>query len=407
MPTAEIIAIGTELLLGETADTNTRFIARTLRGLGVDLFRTSTIGDNAGRIAQAIREALARAEIVITTGGLGPTVDDPTRQAVAQAVGVELEFRPELWEQITARVARYGRTPTENQKRQAYIPKGAISIENPVGTAPAFIVNVSPLLAKHPRRGQGEGPGVRASVVISLPGVPREMETLLTQAVIPYLQKHYNLHDVIKIRTLHTGGVGEAWIDEQIGDLESLTNPTVGLSAHSGIIDIRIAAKAGSEAEADRMLNAIEADVHERLGTVIYGADNATLEAVTLKAVAARGWSLACLESGLDGALIERLVRLGSPAFVGGIRHKVQPEAMEDALEEAFGEARRENRSLAALGITLSVDEERQAVTILILTPQGKEEHLLTYGGHPRNAPRWATNIGLDILRRRAQGISG
>ena len=407
MPTAEIIAIGTELLLGETADTNTRFIARTLRGLGVDLFRTSTIGDNAGRIAQAIREALARAEIVITTGGLGPTVDDPTRQAVAQAVGVELEFRPELWEQITARVARYGRTPTENQKRQAYIPKGAISIENPVGTAPAFIVNVSPLLAKHPRREQGEGPGVRASVVISLPGVPREMETLLTQAVIPYLQKHYNLHDVIKIRTLHTGGVGEAWIDEQIGDLESLTNPTVGLSAHSGIIDIRIAAKAGSEAEADRMLNAIEADVHERLGTVIYGADNATLEAVTLKAVAARGWSLACLESGLDGALIERLVRLGSPAFVGGIRHKVQPEAMEDALEEAFGEARRENRSLAALGITLSVDEERQAVTILILTPQEKEERHLTYGGHPRNAPRWATNIGLDCLRRCVQGISG
>jgi len=407
MPTAEIIAIGTELLLGETADTNTRFIARTLRGLGVDLFRTSTIGDNAGRIAQAIREALARAEIVITTGGLGPTVDDPTRQAVAQAVGVELEFRPELWEQITARVARYGRTPTENQKRQAYIPKGAISIENPVGTAPAFIVNVSPLLAKHPRRGQGEGPGVRASVVISLPGVPREMETLLTQAVIPYLQKHYNLHDVIKIRTLHTGGVGEAWIDEQIGDLESLTNPTVGLSAHSGIIDIRIAAKAGSEAEADRMLNAIEADVHERLGTVIYGADNATLEAVTLKAVAARGWSLACLESGLDGALIERLVRLGSPAFVGGIRHKVQPEAMEDALEEAFGEARRENRSLAALGITLSVDEERQAVTILILTPQEKEERHLTYSGHPRNAPRWATNIGLDCLRRCVQGISG
>jgi len=407
MPTAEIIAIGTELLLGETADTNTRFIARTLRGLGVDLFRTSTIGDNAGRIAQAIREALARAEIVITTGGLGPTVDDPTRQAVAQAVGVELEFRPELWEQITARVARYGRTPTENQKRQAYIPKGAISIENPVGTAPAFIVNVSPLLAKHPRRGQGEGPGVRASVVISLPGVPREMETLLTQAVIPYLQKHYNLHDVIKIRTLHTGGVGEAWIDEQIGDLESLTNPTVGLSAHSGIIDIRIAAKAGSEAEADRMLNAIEADVHERLGTVIYGADNATLEAVTLKAVAARGWSLACLESGLDGALIERLVHLGSPAFVGGIRHKVQPEAMEDALEEAFGEARRENRSLAALGITLSVDEERQAVTILILTPQEKEERHLTYGGHPRNAPRWATNIGLDCLRRCVQGISG
>ena len=102
MPSAEIITIGTELLLGETVDTNTRFIARTLRGLGVDLFRTTTIGDNVARIAQAIRESMARAEIVLTTGGLGPTVDDPTRQAVAQAVGVEVEYHPELWEQITA-----------------------------------------------------------------------------------------------------------------------------------------------------------------------------------------------------------------------------------------------------------------------------------------------------------------
>ncbi len=142
MPTAEIIAIGTELLLGETADTNTRFVARVLRSLGIDLFRTQTIGDNADRIAETVRQALERADIVITTGGLGPTVDDPTRQAIADSVGVPLEFHPELWEQITARIARYGRTPTENQKRQAYIPKNAIVIENPVGTAPAFIVNV-------------------------------------------------------------------------------------------------------------------------------------------------------------------------------------------------------------------------------------------------------------------------
>ena len=403
MPSAEIIAIGTELLLGETADTNTRFIARALRGLGVNLFRATTVGDNAERIALAIRESLARAEIVITTGGLGPTVDDPTRQAVAQAVGLELVYQPKLRKQIIARIARYGRTPTKNQKRQAYIPKGAIAIENPVGTAPAFIVEIPPSPSTPSRSTPAGLPNGKGNkVVISLPGVPREMETLLTQAVIPYLQKRHNLNEIIRIRTLHTGGVGEAWIDEQIGDLEALTNPTVGLSAHSGIIDIRITTKAGSEAEADQMLGAIEAETRKRLGTVIYGVDDDTLEAVTLKAVAARGWSLGCLESGLDGMLIECLARVKNPAYLGGSRIEVQPDALEQALEEV----RRRSEVSVALGIALSVAEEQQSVTILILMPQGKDERHLTYGGHPRNAPRWATNMALDSLRRRAQGIS-
>ena len=155
MPTAEIITIGTELLLGETIDTNTRYIARALRDKGVDLFRTSTIGDNPNRIAEIIREGLQRADIIITTGGLGPTIDDPTRNAIALAIGVETEFRPELWFQIKERFGRYGRTPTENNKRQAFVPKGAIAVENTVGTAPAFICE----LYDH--------------VIIALPGVPR------------------------------------------------------------------------------------------------------------------------------------------------------------------------------------------------------------------------------------------
>ena len=165
MPTAEIIALGTELLLGEIQDTNTRYIARHLRDTGIDLFRTAIIGDNAERIAQALREALTRAQIIITTGGLGPTVDDPTRQAVALAVNVPLEYRPELWGQIQARFERFGRQATENNKRQAYIPQGSIPVENLVGTAPAFITETG------------------GSVIISLPGVPREMEA---GAVGPY-----------------------------------------------------------------------------------------------------------------------------------------------------------------------------------------------------------------------------
>ncbi|NMB88382.1 MAG: competence/damage-inducible protein A, partial [Chloroflexi bacterium] len=131
MPAAEIIAIGTELLLGEIQDTNTQFLARTFRDAGIDLYRTTMIGDNAERIAQAIRESLTRCDIIITTGGLGPTVDDPTRLAVAQAMGVDIEFRPELWEQIKSRFARYGRQATDNNRRQAYIPQGAQAIENP------------------------------------------------------------------------------------------------------------------------------------------------------------------------------------------------------------------------------------------------------------------------------------
>jgi competence/damage-inducible protein CinA-like protein len=392
MPTAEIITIGTELLLGETADTNTRFIARTLRGLGVDLFRTQTIGDNVGRIAEIVRQALERAEIVITTGGLGPTVDDPTRQAIAEAVGVELEFHPELWAQIVNRIGRYGRSPTENQKRQAYIPKGAIIIENPVGTAPAFIVEIPSPPAPLP---QGEG----RKVIISLPGVPREMETLLIDAAIPYLQTHFNLKDILRIRTLHVSGPGEGMIDDQIGDLELLANPTVGLTAHSGVVDIRIAAKAETEAETDRMIAKIEQVLRARLGDNIFGADDDTLESVTLETLAQRGWSLACLESGLDGALLTRLARTAHPAYRGGSSLEVRKETLAQTTETI----RQEFNTTVALGVCLSISTEQQEVFISLITPGSQEQRRLIYGGHPKNAPRWAVNNALDWLRRIAQ----
>lgn len=385
MPTAEIITIGTELLLGEAADTNTHFIARTLRGLGVDLFRTQTIGDNIGRIAETVRQALERAEIVITTGGLGPTIDDPTRQAIADAVGVELEFRPELWEQIVNRIARYGRrTPTENQKRQAFIPKGAKAIENPVGTAPAFIVETP----------QG--------VIISLPGVPREMETLLTDAVVPYLQTHFNLKHILRIRTLHVSGLGEGTIDDQISDLELLANPTVGLTAHSGVVDIRIAAKSETVAEAERMIAKIEQELRIRLGDNIFGADEDTLEGVTLEALSQRDWTLACLESGLDGALLKRLAQAEHPAYRGGSSRQVREETLAQAVETV----RQECNTTVALGVLLSISGEQQDIYISLSTPSGQEQRHLMYGGHSKNAPLWAVNNALDWLRRIAQEAS-
>jgi nicotinamide-nucleotide amidase len=393
MPTAEIITIGTELLLGETVDTNTRTIARELRSLGIDLYRTQTIGDNTARITEAVRQALERADIVITTGGLGPTVDDPTRQAIADSVDEPLEFHPELWKQITDRVARYGRTPTENQKRQAYIPKNAVVIENPVGTAPAFIVTVSK------RWELGKNSEREDRIIISLPGVPREMETLMSSAIVPYLQKHYDLHTVLKIRTLHVSGLGEGMIDDQIGDLETMTNPTVGLTAHSGVVDIRIAAKGESDSEAGNMIAAVETDLRARLGDNILGTDEDTLESVTLKAVAKQGWTLACFEINLQGALLKRFAQSGHLAYLGGRFLEDATESLADGTKAARGEF----KASSAMGISYTQEGEKQNIKILLITPLGQVEHALTYGGHPGNARRWAVNMALDILRRSAQ----
>jgi competence/damage-inducible protein CinA-like protein len=349
MPTAEIITIGTEILLGEIVDTNARYLARQLRDAGVDLYRKTTVGDNAKRIAQAIQQALERCDIIITTGGLGPTVDDPTREAVALAVGVETEYRPELWEQIQARFRRFGRQPTENNKRQAYIPKGATAIENPVGTAPVFIVEKD------------------SHVIISLPGVPREMDHLMQQTILPYLRQHFDIHGLIKARVLHTAGAGESAIDDLIGDLEELSNPTVGLAAHSGQVDVRITAKAESEAAADELIHPVEADIRQRLGHWVYGADQETLEAIALEAVARNSWTLAVVEAGLGGDLIRQLAAAKGP-FLGGqmLTERPSPEELM-AITEAY---RLERSADIGLGVVIHPADEKQDVYLSLVTPR-------------------------------------
>ncbi|OGO26292.1 MAG: hypothetical protein A2Y54_07040 [Chloroflexi bacterium RBG_16_51_16] len=372
MPAAEIITIGTEILLGEIVDTNTRHIARTLRELGIDLYRTITIGDNVERIAGAIRESMQRADIVLTTGGLGPTVDDPTREAVALAAGVELEFRNELWQQVKSVIARYGRKPTENQKRQAFIPRGSFIIPNPVGTAPAFIVETD------------------RNAIISLPGVPREMELLLHESVIPYLETRYSSKQVIKVRVLHTAGQGEGAIDDRIGDLEKLSNPTVGLAAHNGVVDIRLTAKAANETVAGQMLAALEADIRTRLGETIFGVDEDTLENTTLAAVTARGWTLTIAGFGLTDS-----IQRGLPQIT------LLANLQSGMLDQALKLLKMERETSAALGVGAFVDD--MAIEIAVHTPKHEQSKRFTYGGHPRNLARWAMNVGLNMLRLEAQ----
>jgi len=380
MAKAEILTIGTEILLGEIVDTNSRFIARKLRDHGIDIYWLSTVGDNAERIAEAIRQGTKRSEIIISTGGLGPTVDDPTREAAALAFGVQTEFRPELWQQVQDRFARFGRTPTENNKRQAYVPQGAIAIENPVGTAPAFILETE------------------KNAYIALPGVPREMEHLMDHAVIPYLRKRFGLQGVIKARILRTAGAGESAIDQQIADLETLSNPTVGLSAHAGSVDIRITAKAESESEANQLIQPIETELRQRLGEWIYGADEESLEEIALRHLEELGWNLAVVESGLGGRLTQRLAKTGQPAFLGGevlAEHPNQAQLM--AACRNFSQSRQAD---LCIGIALHRGEEKQDLRLVILSPVKERTITRSYGGPPKMAASWAVNMCLDLVRR-------
>src|SRR5947207_14151481 len=196
MANAEIVAIGSELLLGQIVDTNSAWMAQRLTALGVNLFFKSVVGDNPGRMKEVIERALERADVVITSGGLGPTQDDLTREIVAEVTGRKLVFDQNLLAQVEEHYRRRGRTMTPNNRRQAYMPEGAIPVRNPNGTAPCFIVEDS--------RG----------VIFSLPGVPVELKWLFENEVEPYLLRQFNLAEVIHYRVLKIVGVGESAVDE-------------------------------------------------------------------------------------------------------------------------------------------------------------------------------------------------
>lgn len=283
----DVLAIGTELLLGQIVDTNSSWIGEQLAAVGIDTMEHRKVGDNLGRMVGAMREMLEAADAIVVCGGLGPTQDDVTRDAIAEVMGVELERREELVEHIASLFGTRGRDMPANNLRQADVPKGAEPIPNPIGTAP----------------------GVRAEldgkVVYAVPGVPYEMQLMVREHVLPDLLARAGEAASIVSRSLKTWGASESGLAEMIADrVETQKNPTIAFLARGieGIV-VRVTAKAPSEQEARALIEPEEAALRAILGDLVFAVDEETMEHAVLSRLEQRGWTLGVAES-LTGGLI-------------------------------------------------------------------------------------------------------
>lgn len=388
---AEIVSIGTELLLGEIVDTNAAWLAQQLAAAGVDVFFRTTVGDNTGRIAEAVALALGRADVVITTGGLGPTVDDVTREGIAQATGTELVLEEELLSQVRERFAKWNTRMSDNNVRQAYIPRGATPIPNPVGTAPAFIVE---------RAGH---------FVFTLPGVPREMKYLTETRVLPWLRERIGDARIILSKTLRTCAIGESLVDSKIADLETCPNPTVGLAAHPGQTDIRITAKAKTRAQAEQMIRDMEAKVRERVGDSIYGEGTETVEEVVARMLAARNWHISIVETNTRGSIAERLrATPEGKRIIGGFMALDQVGSVDEATAQLIAsDFRAQSNAEIALAVISTMDahedlygENTGRTAVAVVTGEGTATRAYTVGGTGELAQNWTAVRALDLTRR-------
>jgi nicotinamide-nucleotide amidase len=293
---AEIVTIGTEMLLGDLVDTNTAWISQRLAKLGVGVYRHTTVGDNSGRIVGALRETAGRAELVVTTGGLGPTSDDLTNQCLATLTGREMIEYPEAREHVDRKFAQFGRQPTPSNYKQALFPEGTVLIPNPLGTAMGALVD-------------WEG-----TLFATLPGVPSEMKRMFEETLDPLLRSRSEGSIVSK--TLHFAGLGESALAEKVQDFLDATDPTVAPLASQGKVRLRITTRAATEEEAQEKISPVEEEILARLGDYFFGEDDETLEGAVARLLKERGATLALAESCTGGLLAKRLTDLpGSSAF--------------------------------------------------------------------------------------------
>ncbi len=301
---AEIISVGTELLLGRTVNTNASYLSKKLCGLGIDLFYQTTVGDNRVRLFTALKRALHRSEIILLTGGLGPTVDDLTLEIIAQAADKKLKLNPAVLRDIKSHFRRRGIAMPKDNIRQALIPEGATALKNEVGTAPGLIIPE------------------KEKVLIALPGVPAEMKPMVERDVAPYLAKRFAGNWVIISRAIRTTGLAESQVNQKVKDILKLKPPlTVGIYAHTEGVDLNITAKARGLSQAQRLIRPAERKIRRRLKEYIYGEDRQTLEEVVAQSLIKTKNTLDVAESCTGGLICKRLTNISgsSKYFTLGI----------------------------------------------------------------------------------------
>lgn len=292
---AEVLSVGTELLLGQTVNTDTTIVAKALSMLGIDLLYAAVVGDNVKRLEKAVHDALERSDILITTGGLGPTGDDLTKETVAEASGKKLVLHERSYKRLMEYFARGGLS--ENQVKQAMLPEGCTVLQNDNGTAPGCAFRTA-----------------AGKIVLMLPGPPSELEPMLRNYAVPYLAQFQSA--VIASHSVHVYGRGEAAVAEMIADLTENSNPTAAPYAKEGEMFVRVTAKAATQAEADALCAPVVEEIRRRVGSFVYGVDVDSLEALVVEKLRAAGKTLATAESCTGGLLAKRITDIAGSSDV-------------------------------------------------------------------------------------------
>ena len=401
---AVILSIGAELLQGFLTDTNATFLAQELNALGVEVVGVSQVGDDLDRLTMAFRRAMKDADIVITTGGIGPTSDDLTREAVAAIVGETPVVDPETLETVRSFFRRRGAEMPERNSKQAWRIPSADIMANPVGTAPGWFV-------RH-----------QDTLIAIMPGVPREMTVMWAEQVVPRLQPYLD-GDAIVTQTLKTIGIGESAVEEQLRHIIDRGFPTVTTYAKNDGVHVRILAAAKDEASAAAAVETTESEIRAILGDSVYGTLQTSLPGAVLGNLLAAGESLSIWESGTGGQLTRLLLSDDDVTTVISDSHTVPPYPLGnpgDAERVALEAAREGTRSLAeisearfALSVAVVFDQPDNfgrydaRVGIVARTPKGDVEEVHKLAASKTEAGRRATLLAADVLRRATMDATG
>jgi nicotinamide-nucleotide amidase len=408
----EVLAVGTELLLGQIVNGNAAEIGRRLAEAGLDHYRQVVVGDNLGRIVGALEQAVERADAVIVTGGLGPTQDDLTREAICAAAGLDMAYSEEFAAHLRRLWAlRRGREMPVSNLRQAEYPAGAELLPNARGTAPGLRLKV------------------RDTWVIALPGVPQEMLPMLDEQVVPFLVAESGGGGVLVSRLIRCWGESESGIAERLADLyESSMNPTLAFLASAAEIKVRLTARAASAEEAAALLDPVEAEVRRRLGRWVFAVGEETIEQIVLRLCREKGWTLGTAESATGGLVAERLTSVpgASEVFVGAVVAYskalktallgVGPDVLEEqgvvseavALAMAEGGAAR-LRADVVVAVTGSAGPDPGGapvgtMVVAVRTPEGSWARILHMPPNRERARSLTSTAALQAIRRAVAG---